>query len=472
MRALNYACLMRCKGAIIVNKIYAMKELVRTLAILALSCFPKAYASDMAVYEGAGLNSQRFQELQVQLQGKSLESIVAEKGVDIGDVSIERKEKAQHRFIRTYGEDGVPDINVYRRFLIKETLGLYPDTDNFVVDAQFAMANPEIMGFDIEKQSYLNIFWREKSKEIGTDASDFAGYRMKAKDAILSTRNAGNSAGIYQNPTVNVLTGSEYRLSVVEQQKMEEEAKGCAPNVNKTGGEKSALRQEVMKCFQKFDDKFFRDMGYGSSGRGVYDGLGYVNSLVNNNGDHKCMASYYAEGVWITAAHCVGESLLGAGLYIIANGIKFKIEKSKNGNVSLCKASRCDVAFINAPTPKVDELKFVADGDLKLLNAKTPILIPGIEEGSPVVRGATILLNENLLWAPVAKGYCRAYRVEKGCLSHTCSTLSGFSGAPVYLLDNKFRINLVGIHSGEKSSVVSCKAAGTSYAVSSQLFKG
>ncbi len=460
------------QGATIVIKLSAQKGLVLVLAILTLSCSAVGYASDMAVYGSDEFNSQRFYELQLQLHGKSLERIVAEKGVALGEISIERKEKAQHRFIQTYGEEGVPDINVYRRFLVKETLGLYPDHENFVVGAQFAMANPEIMGLDVEKQSYLNAFWGAESRKVGADASSFSNYRMKGKDAILSTRNAGNSAGIYQNPTINVLTGSVYQFSVSEQQKMEEEAKDCAPNVNKTGGKESALRQEVMKCFQKFDEKFFRDLGYGSAGRGIYDGLGFVNSLVNNNGDHKCMVSYYAEGIWITAAHCVSESLLRAGLYIVANGIKVKIEKSKNGNVSLCRANRCDVAFINAPTPVVNKSRFVADGDLKLLNANTPILIPGIEEGSPIVRGATVMLSENLLWAPVGKGYCRAFMVEEGCLSHTCSTLSGFSGAPMYLQDNQRRINLVGIHSGEKSSIVSCKAAGTSYAVSTQLFKG
>lgn len=447
-----------------------IRKPIHLLTIFVLGWQINVYAGGGAGYGDVGVKSLQLQELQVRLQGESLENIVAQKGLNIDQISIERKERAQQRFFKTYGEEGVPDINTYRRYLVKETLGLPPDVENFVVNAEFALTNPGLMGIDAEKQYHLEVFWTQKSREAGTEASTFEKYRMKKKDVASATRNVDNTGGLYDNPTVNVLTGTAYRFTDLEKEKMAVEAANCAPGINSTGGE-SVLRKEIMTCFQKFDEKFFDDMGYTNvSSRGIYDGLKYVTSLVDENGYHQCMASYYAEGVWITAAHCVSEVQIDSGLYVLASNIKVKLELSGDISVKLCGISKCDVAFIYAPTPQIDSSRFVAVGDLAQLTSKTPILVPGIELGSPVVRESTKIFNESLMWAPVSKGYCRAYIVEVNCISHTCSTLTGFSGAPIYMEDSQRRIHLLGVHSGEKSAVVSCKAVDASYAVSSQLF--
>ncbi|MNF96780.1 hypothetical protein D3C84_795800 [compost metagenome] len=97
-------------------------------------------------------------------------------------------------------------------------------------------------------------------------------------------------------------------------------------------------------------------------------------------------------------------------------------------------------------------------------------------QGTPVSKNiARQAYEETLMWSDVGRGYCRIRNVYKGCMSHTCSTIDGWSGGPVYGHDNN-HVTLLGVHSGYSSEQVACSGKGdnmpTNYATLKPLYEG
>ncbi|WLG82750.1 trypsin-like serine protease [Pseudomonas cucumis] len=182
--------------------------------------------------------------------------------------------------------------------------------------------------------------------------------------------------------------------------------------------------------------------------------IGMVSSITDISYTHRCMASIYKKDVWITARHCLESTTITDGIYIIIDGKKNKIKES---SVRRC-GTNCDIAFIDMSTPaQITPPKI--DMNTSDLSWDTEIFVPGIQDGTSLASNASPSdYKYNLMWSRVGAGYCRSYEIdERGCLIHTCSTLSGFSGAPIYVYDEKSKnVSLIAIHSGAKADGNNC----------------
>ncbi|TWC17347.1 MULTISPECIES: hypothetical protein [unclassified Pseudomonas] len=416
--------------------------------------------------------------LQKEIEGQSLEHIVSMPSLSGDAERIRRKQLAAERFNQTIGSKYFPDINSFRSYLTRETLETTPAQEYFIYNAAADIVSPELISLDQQSKEILKKSWMDKSRDYLI--KKFHDYELVEKqisfgnswmdDAKKNTRDSGNTSSIFGRILTNSESQTDYKPTALELNIWGDQSEKCRGNKNVGGPPGSALRQNVMSCFEKFETTRFAKMGYSSfSDWGIYYGLNLVTSLVDESGLHKCMASYYSKDVWITAAHCISDS----NLYIVSDSSKTKIQKGSSGNVTLCTDHpNCDVAYISAKTFNQDTSQFNAHGNLADITPKTELFVPGIEIDSPILADGLVILKDQLLWSPVGKSYCRYSDVEEGCFSHACSTLTGFSGAPVYVLGKDKKLTLIGVHSGEKIGNVSCKKDGANYAVSSRYFKG
>lgn len=213
---------------------------------------------------------------------------------------------------------------------------------------------------------------------------------------------------------------------------------------------------------------------------GKYAQYGYLRALnlttviVNKDDSHVCVASVYRKDTWITAKHCVPSTNLAYGLYILLpSGPKLL----KQTDVRLCNKPGCDVAIIEAETPETPEVAALNNApDLKAVRPGTAIFLPGLVQSFKVSKNIDRKsLEENFMWSDYGMGYCRIRNVYEGCMSHTCSSIDGWSGAPIYSYD-KDKINLLGVHSGFSVGLVSCVNKGdiqpTNYATLRPLYEG
>lgn len=235
-------------------------------------------------------------------------------------------------------------------------------------------------------------------------------------------------------------------------------------------------KKDIEDCFLSKDIRMEILAGRNVDYKNYLSAIKLVTSITRNNGQHICMASFYQKNKWITAKHCLVRTNIELGANLLLPNRSLRIKRT---DIDYCNETGCDVAIINLPTSDILGNSILnTSPDLKSINPKTEIFIPGIVQRTPLAKGIDRKTYESmLLWSDVGKGYCRIRNIYEGCISHTCSTIDGFSGAPVYNYEkNKGEITLLGIHSGFSAEPVSCKGKGdksaTNYAVLKPLYEG
>ncbi|WP_156339466.1 hypothetical protein [Pseudomonas nunensis] len=203
---------------------------------------------------------------------------------------------------------------------------------------------------------------------------------------------------------------------------------------------------QVRSCFINSSEAKSEDLSYLESFR-------YLSSLVDTRFRHKCIVSVFGDGVWITAGHCVPKDFMKYGLSILVDG-RF-VELTQN-SVRQCSSVNCDIAFISIKTPSG-----IKSGIPKPVNTSkddywnAEIIVPGLPQGTNVTE---LRDRDNytkaLLWGPVGQAFCRIIKdPNNGCIVHGCSTLTGFSGSPLYQKTKTADgYELAGIHSGTNLS--------------------
>ncbi|WP_019579126.1 hypothetical protein [Pseudomonas mandelii] len=320
---------------------------------------------------------------------------------------------------------------------------------------------------------------RQMSYLQSADFTDIATPLLKRSHETDQTVGDKNGPGIvekfpiFKNEVDHVQTAGP---SALAQQKMREEAAGCIGELDAVPV--NQVKEQAEKCFASFDrpngpswnqqlDEALAQVNKNQEAKtGYLKALSLVTSIVDINRKHQCMASVYKEGEWVTASHCIpgmdARYLLLDGKFVLIN------------STTPCKfTSPCDIVFIQAPTPKLDSSTLPRiNPDLRNFNWEDGIFVPGIVYETVLRDNLTFKgissgdYLKKLMWSPYGVGYCRALDIQaNGCFSHTCSTLVGFSGAPIYAYDaaNK-KIQLLGVHSGVDSTKNNCQAkAKTNY---------
>jgi hypothetical protein len=397
----------------------------------------------------------------------SLDELVKAPPVNKDLQSALRKALAKDRFYENMGNPNFPGIQVYREFLIRENIGAQPSVDYFTVRASEPFVDLEQWAELSDHNQEVIRFWENLNLDLGISVES----GFKVIDATKQTRNPGNTENMYggnYNYSNSDNPAASGGFTRGDRERMRAETADCDGEQSITKGMTVAERESVMNCFEKFDLDFYKALGYQNrEGMSIYKAMDYVTALVDDAEAHICMASIYKNNVWITARHCVTDKKIANGLYIIINNNKVAI---KNDDIVLCSGLKCDIAAIKLPTPNVPADLSVDRFNSVWVTHKTPIFIPGIEAGMPNFSEGNNQILNNLMWSHVGKGYCNAYKIESGCMSHTCSTLTGFSGAPIYMEGSNKKIMLVGVHSGAVREAVSCKVENTNYATSSLFF--
>lgn len=212
--------------------------------------------------------------------------------------------------------------------------------------------------------------------------------------------------------------------------------------------------EEVSDCFVRLSRLMDMIEPPRSSSLTYLKSIEMVSSITDVSYTHRCMASVYKKDVWITARHCLESNAIADGIYILVDGKKSKI---KEPSVRHCGAN-CDISFIDMSTPAQTTPPNIAINTSDL-NWDTEIFVPGIQDGTRLRdKSDPSKYKYELMWSMVGSGYCRSYEIdERGCLIHTCSTISGFSGAPVYIYDeNSKAVSLLAVHSGAKADGNNC----------------
>ncbi|MHC8313357.1 hypothetical protein ACYZUC_27650 [Pseudomonas sp. GT1P32] len=267
----------------------------------------------------------------------------------------------------------------------------------------------------------------------------------------------------------NEIDGVSIKIPASAVLTMAEQAEGCPNNLDTISV--SELKAYAGKCFLSVNKQAAIVSTTNSIDKTYLKALPLVSSLVDRDNKHLCMISVYKKDLWITAEHCLPKSQEGLERYVIVDGGKQKLIW---GKVSRCKIKPCDVAYVSMPTPKlVDNSLPNINAPTKDLSWMTPLFIPGIiyqydmSDSLQKQSANSIASQIDFLWSPVGKGFCRAVELSKnGCLSHTCNTVTGFSGAPIYTYDEKAGvIDLIAIHSGRDKESNNCnEEAKTNYA--------
>lgn len=237
-------------------------------------------------------------------------------------------------------------------------------------------------------------------------------------------------------------------------------------------GNSKEAEEAIENCFVAKDRRMELLAGKNAD-YGYLRALNLVTAIVDKDDEHACIASVYRKNTWITAAHCLERNDISYGRYILLpNGPKL-IGKD---DITLCKGI-CDVATIKAETPDIPEVsRLNVTPNLKGIRPNTQIFLPGLVQGSKISKNIDRkALEENFMWSDFGMGYCRVRHVYNGCISHTCSSIDGWSGAPIYSYEGD-RINLLGVHSGVTIGAVSCYNKGdkqpTNYATLKPLYEG
>ncbi|WP_417312045.1 hypothetical protein [Ectopseudomonas khazarica] len=400
-------------------------------------------------------------------QNKSFDQLIDGPSISKDPESQKRKLIASIYFNNTFKSQSFPDNQVMKSFLVHENFEVKPELDFFMVNASERYNTGPLR----VNQQLILVSPENRLIEQG----DLKPKRMK--EELLQTHSGSNTGRGYENGYTfkNEVSGYEAKLPQGEVDMMRVEAKDCLGRRKRSGVEGSVDRAKVYKCFVFFNRDLFKEMGYKNSAYLQYlITLSLLTTIVDRKGNHVCMASYYDKNTWITANHCVTDTWIESmGISILANGKKVPITKAMRRECAK-QSLGCDVARIIAPTPNVSTDNIVLRGARStIVTEKTDLFIPGIEVETPIYTESGVSFDRALMWADVGKAYCRVYKVEAGCFSHTCSTLTGFSGAPVYLVNAEDqKIYLIGIHTGDDQQDVSCKTSGTNYAVSPDLFEG
>ncbi|RJX78948.1 trypsin-like peptidase domain-containing protein [Pseudomonas sp. LS-2] len=182
---------------------------------------------------------------------------------------------------------------------------------------------------------------------------------------------------------------------------------------------------------------------------------------------HRCIAVYMGEGEWLTARHCISE-LSGnyVDLRLITPDGNFRVDKVIN-----CVESGCDYVWIRPYGTSYSKSVPARLGveAISKISASDELFIPGIEEKESIPGGSFAGVQKAMKWTRYTRT-CIAIKVRRGCLTHTCSTVQGFSGAPVFAFQDGVAY-VVGIHLGvDKENV--CNDGGRNFAVSINRIKG
>jgi len=406
--------------------------------------------------------------IQKEMANRSIDELVLLKPPQMSDEAFQRKIEAKAYFDSVHSTPGYPSIQNFHKFLVRENMGLPVSPDFFVYSAAAPFSNTQLWAEKSEANQAMLQFWQQRNEALGLSAKG----EFKIPSELFKTRSPGNTENLYKNSNYAFSTpyapGTGGRFTTAELERKRDEAKDCLGQQTISSALSSADREAVFRCFEKFDVALYKKMGYeNKDGLKLYQALKYVSTIVNNDGTHECMASIYKENLWITAKHCLIESKIDNGIYLLIGDSRIKITRDNSRH---CSIYPCDISMIRAPTPAFSNDLVVNALNDKTLNIRTPLLIPGIEAGSPDYVNGKNITQTNLMWSHVGKGYCNVYKVEDSCISHTCSSLSGFSGAPIYAQDQQNNIRLVGIHSGDLQDLVRCSSKRTNYASSSALF--
>ncbi|MFI8981708.1 hypothetical protein [Ectopseudomonas khazarica] len=279
---------------------------------------------------------------------------------------------------------------------------------------------------------------------------------------------------VFKNDVDQVQTDG---ISYTARAEMKEEAKGCIGELDSVPFDQ--VKKQAENCFASLERQngptwnqnpylTIAELSSNQEAKAGYlRALSLVSSIVDSDKKHQCMASVYKEGVWVTAKHCVPG---GMEIRYLLRDSEFIPIKS----TTPCKLTNpCDIVFIQANTPHLEVSAFPKiNPDLRHFDWKDGIFVPGIVYKTPLRNNSTHRGISNgdyiseLMWSPYGVGYCRVLDIQKnGCFSHTCSTLVGFSGAPVYAYDTASKkVQLIGIHSGADKTKNNCTAkAKTNY---------
>lgn len=215
--------------------------------------------------------------------------------------------------------------------------------------------------------------------------------------------------------------------------------------------------QAVLSCFQ-------RNNGEDKESTIIYNRIKDRITSITFKDNHLCMASYVGGEKWVTAGHCF------LGNQAPYENHKILLDKPYSIKVIKCNAPNCDIALVEAIGGKFSgKLPVQLDSDLTSISDKTPLFMPGIEIGTKIPGGNIQGVPQVVMWSKI-KNACIPYEVKRGCIAYTCSTLTGFSGAPVYSVDAD-NPKLVGVHSGVELDG-SCAKSTVNLAVTSDIFAG
>lgn len=251
------------------------------------------------------------------------------------------------------------------------------------------------------------------------------------------------------NPSVKSMLTPEYYAAVLKE----------AVRVGCRGGDASSMyttnAQAVLNCFQ-------RNNGEDKEGGGIYNSLKGRITSITYDGRHFCMASYAGKSRWVTAAHCF------LGRTPPYESYKILLDKPYGIKVTVCDRDNCDVALVEPLGGKSFDADFTPlDTSLTTISSKTQLFVPGIEINALVPGNNIDGVSEVIMWSKI-RNACIPYEVRNGCIAYTCSTLTGFSGAPVYAVKNN-TVSLVGVHSGGELGG-ECSAMEMNTAVTSDVF--
>lgn len=313
----------------------------------------------------------------------------------------------------------------------------------------------------------IQLFAFACASEKNSNEQDMFEYKLAKKELLmdetleLMEKRAGSSSslGSFDVKLLRINDGTKMTIGAVGGEGIVKKLKpGIDPDIlNRMaieaqpceGGQKEFFeisQAEIRRCFINSSEAKGKDLSY-------LEAFRYLSSLVDTRFDHKCIISVFAEGVWITAGHCIPKEYMKFDLAILVDG---RFVGLKPDSVRWCSSVNCDIAFISMKTPLG-----VKSGIPKPVNTSkgdywnTEIIIPGLQQGKNLagLRDHDKYANE-LLWSSVGHAFCRIITdSDNGCIVHGCSTLVGFSGAPLY---KKARAEsgyeLAGIHSGTNLS--------------------
>ncbi|WP_338473754.1 trypsin-like serine protease [Pseudomonas sp. MS646] len=213
----------------------------------------------------------------------------------------------------------------------------------------------------------------------------------------------------------------------------------------------------VLSCFQK-------NNGEDKKTTIIYNKLKDGITSITFDSSHFCMASYAGNGKWVTAGHCF------SGKTEPYENYKILLDKAYSIKVTNCGPLNCDIATVEAIGSKLSETPPAPIiGDLSSVSEETPLFIPGIEIGTKIPGNNLQGVSQVVMWSKI-KNACIPYEVKHGCIAYTCSTLTGFSGSPVYSISADYP-KLVGVHSGVELGG-SCTNHTVNLAVTTDIFAG